>query len=203
MRKALLLAATAASMIVPAAAADEAGYRAGPYAGLAVGYSSGVLQAEDVDLASAGAFGGAYVGFGGFTGGLYLGVEGDGMLTGIKSKLSDADFSVTGKNSYLASVRARAGVPVGPALIYVTAGPAFTDTKLKATDGVDSLTQSETLIGLAAGGGIEAALTNTVLLRLEAIHYAFPAEKFGLADSKIDLEQRETVVRVGLGFRLN
>lgn len=199
-----LLGAVIALAFVTPATAQQGPFKGGPYAGLTAGYSSTVFEAEDVDLGAHGLFGGAYAGFGFYTGGVYLGLEGDAMLTDIKAKFSEADVTVTSKSDYLASIRARVGLPLGPALAYVTAGPAFTNTKITGSDGIDGASKSETLIGVAVGGGLETNLTNTIMVRIEGLHYAFPDEGFKFGDlGKADIGQQETVIRVGVGFRLN
>lgn len=176
----------------------------GPYAGIAVGYSSSVLQADVVDLGATGAFGGAYIGFGGIVGGAYLGIEGDAMAKDVKGRMSEGQATLTASTGYLASVRARVGLPIGHTLAYVTAGPAWTDSKLKASEGSYSIEAKDTLLGLALGAGIEAYITPTMHIRLEGIRYAFPERSmsFGSADT-VKLGQEETVIRVGVGFKLN
>lgn len=177
---------------------------AGPYAGITVGYSSQVFEAATLDLGSHGAFAGGYLGFGGIVNGMYLGIEGDATLRDVKGKMADSAFSVTASNNYLASIRARAGLPVGHTLLYITGGPAWTDTKLKATDGFVTAEERQSMLGLAAGAGIEAYITPTMHIRLEGLHYVFPDKKLDFSSSDaVKLGQQETVIRVGLGFKLN
>lgn len=178
------------------------GYSGGAYAGLTVGYGTEVFTADDtLDLADQSLFGGAYVGFGAVTsGGLYLGLEGDATLRDVKGEVGAAGVNVSASSNWLASIRARAGVPVGPSLFYVTAGPAFTESKLGVSGFGDD---KQLMIGLAVGGGVEAELTNTVLIRLEGMHYHFAEEEFRINGLTADLDHSQTVVRVGVGFKLN
>lgn len=126
-----------------------------------------------------------------------IGIEGDYLFTDIKATPGAVVVATT---HYLASVRARAGVGMGPALLYVTAGPAFTDRKFTT-----AVTDKDFSVGAAMGGGVEAEVTKALFLRLEAVHYAFPdndSTSCG-ASCLYTSKAQETTVRVGVGFKLN
>lgn len=202
MRKVLMALGMLVALGCEASASDRPGYDGGLYAGLSVGYSASVLEAEDIDLAGQGAFVGAFAGFGGVTNGVYMGVEGDFQISDVTAGFSDADVSVRGSSDYLASIRARVGLPLGPALLYATAGPAVTKSKITATDGVDTISDGKLSVGLAVGAGIEAELTPTVLVRVEGLHYRFPSETYDMDGSSVRVDQSETVIRAGVAFKL-
>lgn len=127
-----------------------------------------------------------------------IGLEGDYLLTDIKAT---PGVVVVGTTHYLASVRARAGVGIGPAFLYITGGPAFTENKFAVPGTTDKTFE----IGAALGAGVEAELTKALFVRLEAIHYAFPdnnATSCGPSCLYTSKDQ-QTTVRVGLGFKLN
>jgi outer membrane immunogenic protein len=147
---------------------------------------------------------------------LVAGVEGDFTLSNINYKEASVtaghinDFRIS--NAWLASVRGRLGFDLGPALVYGTAGIAWTDWSFKTLDqdrvlGItDVVTGGSTGTGWIAGGGAEFKLTEKLIVRVEGLHYRFddlatrpvlngvPAES-----SKVD--QAITTVRGGLSWR--
>jgi len=86
--------------------------------------------------------------------------------------------SVSFKLDSVASIRARMGLAVDNTLIFVTAGPAFgyfdSVTHLGALAGVPiTATDKAWHPGIAAGGGVEVMLTDTVSLRGEYLYFMF------------------------------
>jgi len=184
-----------------ASAADEDGSRHdGVYLGVVGGYATQALQAEDLDLATQGAFGGAVLGFGKVVGGTYYGLELDAMLRDIKPTVGAGATTVTMTNDWLASARLRVGLPIGPALFYSTGGIAVTESKL-AVAGLGS--DQQYVVGWVAGAGAEAALLPNMSIRVEALHYGLPSETFTISGVEGSIKQSETVARVGVLFRLN
>jgi outer membrane immunogenic protein len=192
------LSPPARSMMDPPA---EGSVHNGAYAGLTVGYSAAVFDAQGADLGSDKPLAGLYGGWGRVASGVYYGVEADVMLTDISAKIGADDFSVSGKNDYLASLRLRIGFPIGLAMPYLTAGAAYTNAKLKVSDGIDTVSASDGLWGLAAGGGLDLALTENSVMRVEGLYYAFPDQSLTFDGDKIRMEQTMTVVRAGFAFR--
>lgn len=197
MRKYILAAAAAALFSFPALAAD---YKTGPYAGLTVGYSTSQINADGFALGQDGA---SVAGLAGFTfkaAGLVWGAEGDFGWGNVASSYTDGANTLKLSGRLQGSARARVGLPVGPALLYGTAGVAARETMIEA-NGVNG---SDWLIGYVAGGGVEIQLTNTVQLRLEALHYGFPDAKITLDNiGTAKFDQQDTVVRAGITFGLN
>lgn len=181
-------------------AAGYSGFTHGPYAGLVAGYSAGQLAADGIDLSSDGLLGGAYLGWNFRYPGLALGLEGDWMLTDISTDVDgNGVFTFQAKSNYLASVRARAGMPIGPVLMYGTGGVAFSETKVELPGASDT----ENLFGYVVGGGVEIEMTRTLHVRLEGLHYIFDDENFTVGGSTGNVELDQTVVRAGVGFKLN
>lgn len=178
--------------------------RTGFYVGLLGGYDVQRLKADDFKFGEGSLSGGAMAGFNYNTGmGLVLGLEADYMLNSIKSSSSAGGVTVTASNHFLASVRARAGLPVGHALVYVTAGPAFTERKGSLQTGPFVSDFKDMQVGAVFGGGIETELTRTLFVRLEALHYVFPDKDVtGMAGAFTSAEQQSTA-RIAIGFKLN
>lgn len=201
MRRILTAAIAALCLSTVAARADDPAWNhGGLYLGLAGGYSTTALKAEDMKLAGEGAFGGALLGYGIVTNGLYMGIEVDGTLRDIKPALSDGTTTVSFSNAWMATGRGRLGLVFGPALLYGTAGVAVTESKLAATDfGSDKLYS----VGFVGGGGIELITFKNLAIRLEALHYAMPAETFSIQGVEATVKQSETVARAAVTFKLN
>jgi len=93
----------------------------------------------------------------------------------------------------LATLRARAGVTADRALFYVTGGLAAAQVENEFSIAMPGLnmafgpwSDSGVLWGLAAGAGIEYAVTDTVTAKLEYIHYDLADRTIRGTDSGID-----------------
>ena len=93
----------------------------------------------------------------------------------------------------------RLGWAADRALFYVTGGVAFTEQKISISGESDS----KQLVGFAGGGGVEAEITRTITLRLEALHYGFDDEAFSIGGDTIEASNEQTTVRAGISFKLN
>lgn len=200
-----LLAAIGAALLLscsPLKADEPSAWHDGAYAGLTAGYSAATLKAADLDLGASGLFAGGFVGYGKIVQGVYLGIEADAMLKDLSGSSDVAGITVKGSGEYLASIRGRIGLPIGPALLYATAGPAMTTLKLSATDGLDSVKGSERVFGVVGGAGISAQITPAVIIRLEGLHYWFPDKNLSLDGLDVKTRQEETVIRAGIAFKI-
>jgi outer membrane immunogenic protein len=169
----------------------------GFYVGVNAGYGWSDDDFDAVDFADddndGGFVGGAQVGYNYQIGSFVVGLEGDiqyadfgrdGTFT-----FDDDGETVTGefdRSDWFGTVRARAGVAFGQALIYATGGFAFADD---AT-------------GWTAGGGVEYAFTNNLSLKVEGLYVNLDHDD----DFDFDGFDGETdfgVVRAGLNFRFN
>ena len=151
---------------------------------------------------------GGHAGFNLGLGAFVAGVEGDIGYAG-----SDLGFSTAGGGSinlgtdWNGSLRARIGLPVGPALLYATAGYAWNGSTItqKNAAGLSSDT-SHTFSGVVYGAGAESFVLPNMSLRLEALHYDYGSDALSFAGASAavqDIDPSETVVRAGLTFHLN
>jgi len=168
-------------------------HRTGPYVGLVAGANIAQWEVAGFNFDDTAWIGGAMAGFNVRTQGLVLGLEGDFLLTNIKADL--AAGTVVASTKYLATVRGRVGVPIGPALLYATAGVAFTEDKLV----LGPASTNETKVGWAAGGGVDLELSRSMFVRLEGLHYAFPERDVSIFEAK----DQQTTARIAVGFKLN
>jgi outer membrane immunogenic protein len=207
-----LLAATALSVAgVSAASAADLPMRAAPpapvfapvpvftWTGFYVGVNAGYGWSEDdndaIDLADdeddGGFIGGAQVGYNYQIGSFVVGLEGDIQYAdfgreGVFNYTDEDGDILQGElesSDWFGTVRARAGVAFGQALIYGTGGFAFADD---AT-------------GWTAGGGVEYAFTNNLSAKVEALYVSLDADNNN--DFDFDNDVDFGVVRAGLNFR--
>lgn len=163
------------------------------YLGATVGSEAATVSAGGLDLGDNGFNGGAFAGCQNKTGRIVYGIEGDVTFSNLSPDLANV---VIAESEYLASVRARLGYIIGNALLYATAGVAFSDLDITALG--TKTGQSQT--GFVYGGGIELDVTEHLFIRLEGLRYDFSGEVFAsLAGAKAD-DQRD-VFRLGAGWR--
>jgi len=122
------------------------------------------------------------------------------------------------KATFLSTARARVGVAVNRMLLYVTGGVAF--GTVETTDtlgtfngfGVSATSTTTKRTGWTAGGGIESALTDNILLRAEYLYVdlgsfdaAIPcAFAFGCvdpADSVVHHKFTDQIIRAGISYK--
>lgn len=187
----------AIGLVAPAAA------QSGPYIGLMAGYGIDKLSPADggtsFDWAQSGAVGGAFAGIGAVVNGIYVGVEGDIAIKDVRASMSDGGYTVTSSADWQGTVRARAGLPMGPALIYGTIGLAMESSKISVTS---AGSDSNMLYGLALGGGIEANITKTMFVRVDGRYTKYQDETFAVGEGTAKVSHDgEAAVLGGVGFR--
>jgi outer membrane immunogenic protein len=191
------------SIVAKAQADDKAiqWNRTGLYVGLIGAYDVSVLEVDGIDFGSGKLMAGAVAGFNWRlpNTNFVLGIEGDWIFTGVSASSSTEEVSLKASTDHLLTLRARAGVALGPALLYLTGGPAWKNAKF--TDLVEDATDRTWQLGWAFGGGAEVELTRAFAVRIEALHYVFPED--GAPLSFLDSEDQRTAVRAGFVFKLN
>lgn len=160
-----------------------------------------------------GAYGGVYAGHGwakhggvnskGFNGGVFGGynMQTDSIVYGGEA---DAGYSaskgVAGgtavKHGVNGALRARAGVDMGPAMVYGAAGVAATQGKL----GIGAAEDSKTHIGWTAGAGIDAKITGNMIGRIEYRHNAYGKETYNVGGGTT-AKLSENEIRIGAGLK--
>lgn len=192
------------------------GFYAGAHGGY--GWTSVDVQGNDKEGAidPKGGLGGLHAGYLWQWQQLVAGVEGDYSWSGMdwnrKFQTGTESGDTTVSTDWLASIGARLGYDLGPALLYGTAGIAWTewslDSKWADAGSVDRVKGGSTGAGWVIGGGGEVKLTEHILLRLEALHYRFnhldvDAKVNGVPsnDGADKIDEKTTVVRGGASWR--
>jgi outer membrane immunogenic protein len=206
MKKILLSSVALLGLATGAMAADLPSRRAAPapivaavpvftWTGFYVGVNAGygwnandeiTIGGVTYDLDDEGGFvGGAQVGYNYQIGSFVVGLEGDIQYADFGGE--DGDFDgVLGEDfdnsDWFGTVRARAGVAFGQALVYATGGFAFADDAN----------------GWTVGGGLEYAFTNNLSAKVEGLYVNLDGDNdiVGFED-----EYEFGVIRAGLNFR--
>ncbi|MGF9764029.1 outer membrane beta-barrel protein [Microvirga sp. 0TCS3.31] len=208
-----LLAATALTTAgISAAAAADLPSRAAPapiiaaapiftWTGFYVGVNAGYGWSDDdfdaVDFADdeddGGFVGGAQVGYNWQFGSFVVGAEADiqyadfgreGVFNFVDEddRLFEGEFN---RSDWFGTVRARAGVAFGQALVYATGGFAFADDAN----------------GWTVGGGLEYAFTNNLSAKIEGLYVSLDADNdFDFDIDGFDNDVDFGVVRAGLNY---
>ena len=209
-----------------ATAADLPASWSGFYLGANAGYGSsardgahivrpgGIIVDPDVfnKLTLDGFAGGGTIGYNYQMGGVVLGVEGDfDFLNAHDSRqLNTAYFDrLSTSIDWLATARVRAGYTFGPALVYATGGAAFAkfeSDEFYSFPGYGTISDSETKIGFAVGGGVEYVLTANLSMKTEYLYADFGKQSFDitanafLAGTTAQIDHALHIARVGLNF---
>jgi outer membrane immunogenic protein len=111
--------------------------------------------------------GGAHIGYNLQLGQYVVGLEGDVDGTGYAKTYNGGFLTVSTKVPVQGSIRARLGVALDRALLYITGGAAFAgfDNTYQSFAGYDTISKTRT--GWTVGGGLEYALTNNWSIRAE------------------------------------
>lgn len=171
--------------------ASTSGWEGG-YVGAKGTYQRGKVK-EGGAYNAIGLGGGLYGGYNMQDGQVVYGGEADLNYSGIDSTAGGVET----QQRLNGSVRGRVGYDLEPALVYGTAGLAA--TSLKASDATSS--DSNTLIGLTVGAGVETKITDTITARTEYRFTNYQDQTFKLDSGAQDRSLKEHQINVGLGVR--
>jgi outer membrane immunogenic protein len=128
-----------------------------------------------------------------------FGAEGD--VSGSTLKADSICAAVAGTNcrtsmDYLASLRARAGVPIDRAMPYVDGGVAFGGFRFAQTAGLNQSWDNTVHIGWTVGAGVEYAFTDHLIGGIEYNYYGFPGETLSGGKNPATISPDESVSTV-------
>ncbi len=166
----------------------------GGYLGGIVGYGWGNAKSGGKSWGADGFVGGVYGGYNfQTTSNFVLGLETDITGTGMSAKKS----GVTVSDYWNGTIRARAGIAFDRFLAYGTGGLALGDIKVKIPGSSDTSLRT----GYTVGAGVEAALTDTVIGRLEYRYTDFGNYKYATTPkTKASFSSNQIMVGVGVKF---
>lgn len=165
----------------------------GVYLGAMLGYTWAEYSVEGLgDIDDNGYVAGAYTGYNFQSGSLVFGIEGDFAAAG----LDETSGGTTLETDMIGSVRGRVGYAFDRILAYGTGGVAFAN--VTADDG--TVSDDNWHSGYVLGAGVEAAMTDHILARVEYLYSDFGEETYDLtADTDADLTSH--TIRAGLGYK--
>jgi outer membrane immunogenic protein len=161
---------------------------AGPYLGATIGYEwSGVSNNA---TRPSGITGGVEAGYNWQRGAFVFGGETDINLSGADDTLSPYEFS----NPWFGTLRARAGVNFNNVLVFGTAGLSYGDLRADSF----ALTESHTMVGWVAGGGVEVGFNQRWSAKAEWLYMDFAERTFNLTGTSNGLGAN--VLRMGINY---
>lgn len=225
--RAILAAATIASVSTPALAADlwqpqpsvkdEGVYEQrsrwqGFYLGLNGGYAWGdtqgapfLVNGDEVgnfgSLSPEGAFGGGQIGYNAVFGRMLVGVEADVQGADINDGSAGPSGVASTDINLFGTVRGRLGLVSDRTLIYATAGYAWADVDTSFSTPGFTVSGSDVLDGYAVGGGIEYALSDNWSTKLEYQYVDLEDTRFGIGATATRIDPDFHSVRAGLNYR--
>ncbi|MDJ1160011.1 porin family protein [Chelatococcus sp. SYSU_G07232] len=178
----------------------------GFYVGVNAGYGFGEFSKgagfDDPD----GFIGGGQIGYNYQFGQFVAGLEADIQYADLKGSTSALRFANgnvgrgRGEVEYFGTVRGRVGVAFDRALVYVTGGLAYGETKFSGVDTTAGIafSKSDTRTGWTLGGGIEYAFTNNLTARAEYLYVDLGDNRYyGVNKAGTEF----SVVRAGLNYK--
>jgi outer membrane immunogenic protein len=167
-----------------------------------------------INYSQKGIIGGAQAGYNYQLNNMVLGLEADFSGTGIKGSVTDTtnNYTSTTHIDWLATVRARAGVVVDRALIYVTGGWAIAGVKTTLDDvypaGIVTTTSSATHSGWTVGGGVEVALAGNWTVKGEYLYVDLGSKDFNFYEGAAGWQRisgtaalTASIARLGINYR--
>jgi outer membrane immunogenic protein len=168
----------------------------GFYAGGLAGYGWGKADTDNGNFDADGFFGGLFAGYNVLLGNsIVAGIEADGTYGHQDGSGGSPNISV--ENNWNGTVRGRLGYAIDRILVYGTGGLAVGEVDVSDA----STSDSNTAIGWTAGGGVEAAITDKLIGRVEYRYTDFGSDSYALGTpTKVDLSSQDVLLGVGLKF---
>jgi len=168
----------------------------GFYAGGLVGYGWGEAKTDNGNFDADGFSGGLFAGYNAQLGNnVVAGIEADGTYG--KQDGSGGAPNTSVENDWNGTVRGRLGYAMDRFMVYGTGGVAV--GKVEASEG--GMSDSNTALGWTAGGGVETALTEKIIGRVEYRYTDLGSDTYALGTGPTDVDLSSQGVLVGLGFK--
>jgi outer membrane immunogenic protein len=179
---------------------------AGAYAGVNAGYSVGDFDVSvpaplsgDPSFSGDGLLGGFQIGYNKQLGSMVIGVEGDIQASGADGSTSypGGGNSTTATLDWFSTARGRIGYAFDSTMVYGTAGLAIGGLEVSS----DGESDDNTLIGVAAGAGVEQALTDSLSLKAEYLYVDTEKKSFTAGGQNTQAEWDGHVMRFGANLK--
>lgn len=200
-----LLAGAALTVVATAPAMARSPFD-GAYVGAFAGYSDGDVDttvgsiADDTGIDGF-TFGG-YTGYGKTFDKLYIGGEAEIGYTDLDGSGTVGSLSASYETDWSYGLSARAGYLVTPTVLaYGRVGYQWTEFEGTATSAATAVNFDRTFDGWRLGGGVEVAITDNLLSRVEYTYTDYDTYDLTAGASVGGLEPSDHAVRIGLGYR--
>jgi outer membrane immunogenic protein len=196
----------------PAAVVAPMGYDwSGVYVGAQAGYGWADVAIDDgfgftPEIEADGFFAGGLVGAQWQWNQFVLGLEGELNWSDVGGSelIGGGPDTVAADIDWFGSVSGKAGFAAGRVLFYGTGGVAFANASTGQDNGVDAESNDETFIGWTVGAGLDAAVTNNIIVGLNYKYYDFGSETIDLGpaftDRDMDLDMHAITARIAYKF---
>lgn len=175
----------------------------GAYAGAALGWGLGSFTTRSAvtgkfDNDPGGLVGGVYGGYNFMLSPSVLaGFEADINFTDLNDRTTAGGVSVRTRSDWNSSLRARFGYAFDRFLVYGTGGLAIADVGVSA----NGVKDSTTALGWTLGAGIESAVTDNIILRLDYAYQDFGRESFNLGGTSYSTDLSNNLIRAGIAYK--
>jgi outer membrane immunogenic protein len=169
------------------------------YASLAAANTVSGVFAQSWTQTADGFMGGILVGYNFDLGDVVLGLEADAGFGFVKDTdtrpgLGPITFTDHGQHTF----RGRAGMPLGPGLLYATGGFALADVWADSPAGRDK----QFLMGFVVGAGFETIIHERLSLRAEYLYAGYGEETYRLGGTALKSDLDSHNVRVGIAWHV-
>ncbi|HOV04543.1 MAG TPA: outer membrane beta-barrel protein, partial [Kaistiaceae bacterium] len=130
---------------------------------------------------------------------LVVGFEGDYTGTNFNGRSAFPGSAIRGDIDWMATLRGRAGLAVDRYLVYGTGGLALADVALAGYGTADGAN----LTGWTLGAGVEAAVTDNVVVRAEYLYTNFPEKWYNLGGTPAHADVDDHTLRLGVAWKFN
>ena len=166
---------------------------AGVYLGINGGYAWGDFETSAGDVSGDDALGGFQIGYNKQLGSVVIGVEGDVQASAIEGASNGVSTSL----DWFSTARGRVGYAFDSTLLYGTAGLAVGGVEATSAGGSDE----KTSLGLAAGAGVEQAMTENLSLKAEYLYVDLENKTFDTGATNTNAEWDGHVMRFGANLK--
>ena len=146
---------------------------------------------------------GGYAGYNVEFGGAVVGVETDLNWSDIDARRSAARLgSVKYESEWAGATRGRVGFAFDRFLVYGAAGVAYAKREAKVrVVGVGSFKDDKTAVGWTVGGGVDAAVTENIIARVEYRYTDYGKDRLRFAGVGAKIDSDEHRIMGGLAYK--
>ena len=129
---------------------------------------------------------------------IVFGVSVEGALTNFQGTSASGNYRQT--SNWVGSATARLGYDAGRFMPYVSGGMGFGNYKVERKS--NGASDENTFVGLVAGAGVEARITDGLFAKLDYKHYAFAEQTYNVPGlTSFTVDGKTDLLYLGVGYR--